>query len=286
MPVSQVLLKVSPVNDLAQAAVTVDVTADILAVGKTAYNIGSASTTRWFWAVITDSAGNSNTFPLGSYTTAAAASTSVTIEASRVLDAADPVYVSGSVGSVVNTTDLFLSKGQYSTLKLSNDATAGFTVGVRLKFDNTTQLNNTNDNMRHHAFISFMGSTSGAFPVYFNLFYCTQTGVNIRPGVRWWSTNTNTGVLIGNTTTVMKLSYFWIFFTGTAGGTISCRAFDTDNATLTAESTYTSNMPALAGNLWLRVFNEFNNGATNNVTVDKFWYKPGVDTAVTPASTV
>ena len=55
MPVTEVLLKVSPVNDIAQA-VSVDVTSDILSAGKTIYNVGAPSTTRWYFAVLTDGA--------------------------------------------------------------------------------------------------------------------------------------------------------------------------------------------------------------------------------------
>ena len=50
-----------------------DVTSDILSAGQTVYNVGAPSTTRWYFATLTDDAGNTNTFALGSYTTAAAA---------------------------------------------------------------------------------------------------------------------------------------------------------------------------------------------------------------------
>lgn len=129
MPVSQVLLKVSPANDITQA-VSVDVTSDILTAGKTIYNVGAASTTRWYFAVLTDDAGNSSTFPLGSYTTAAAALASVTIEANRALVTTDSAYVSGSAGTV-SGTDVSLTVGQNLAFKLSSTL-SGFTVGVRL----------------------------------------------------------------------------------------------------------------------------------------------------------
>lgn len=283
MPVSQVLLKVSPVNDLAQAAVTVDVTADILAVGKTAYNIGSASTTRWFWAVITDSAGNSNTFPLGSYTTAAAASTSVTIEASRLFDTADPYY-SGVVGTLTGT-DAYLStygnycKAQFAAANNNNP----FTIGVRLKFANTNTFTNTNNNYEHRADFNIPGAN-----VCFNLMKCTGSGDLFDTGVKWVNRK---GTLIAAATTVMKTSFFWMFLTGTPGGTLRFRAFNTDDVTLTANSQWATAMPALTGALTANIVWQFGKQASmattpNQITIDKFWYKPEQDAAVTPASTV
>ena len=83
----------------------------------------------------------------------------------------------------------------------------------------------------------------------------------------------------------MKTAFVWVFLTGTPGGAITFRSFDTDDTTLTATSTYSSNMPALVGDLQVHMQNSFNASPANTVTVDRVWYKPSVDTAVTPAST-
>jgi hypothetical protein len=282
MPVSQVLLKVSPANDITQA-VSVDVTSDILTAGKTIYNVGAASTTRWYFAVLTDDAGNSSTFPLGSYTTAAAALASLTIEANRALVTTDSAYVSGSAGTV-SGTDVSLTVGQNLAFKLSSTL-SGFTVGVRLKFANTTTFTNVNNNYTHQFLLKVYGSNNGATSVYFNLFNCTQSGALIPVGVRWDGRG-STRQLIAQPTAVMRTAYFWVFVTGTPGGAITFRSFDTDDTTLTASSTYSVNMPALVGDLQVQLQNSFNASPANTVTVDNVWYKPSVDTAVTPASTV
>ena len=281
MPVTEVLLKVSPVNDIAQA-VSVDVTSDILSAGKTIYNVGAPSTTRWYFATLTDDAGNSNTFALGSYTTAAAALASVSIEANRALITTDAAYVSGSAGTV-SGTDVAIANGQSLAFKLSSTP-SGFTVGVRLKFANVTTFTDVNNNFSHQFLLKAYGSTSGATTVYFNLFNCTQTGALIPIGVRWEGRGSNRQ-LIAQPSTVMKTAFCWMFLTGTPGGAITFRSFDTNDATLTASSTYSSNMPALVGDLRVQLQNSFNGSPANTVTVDRVWYKPSVDTAVTPAST-
>jgi len=281
MPVTQVLLRVSPANDITQA-VSVDVTQDIAAAGKTIYSVGAANTTRWYFATLSDDAGNTSTFPLGSYTTAAAALASLSIEANRALVTTDAAYVGGSAGTV-SGTDVAVANGQTLAFKLSSTP-SGFTVGVRLKFANVTTFSNVNNNFSHNFQLRLNGSTSGTTTVWFNLFNCTQSGALIPIGVRWNGLGSGRQ-LIGQPSAVMKTTFFWVFLTGTPGGAITFRSFDTEDTTLTASSTCSSNMPALVGDLQVQLQNSFNASPANTVTVDRVWYKPSVDTAVTPAST-
>lgn len=273
MPVAQVLLKVSPVNDIAQA-VSVDVTSDILSAGKTVYTLGIAGTTRWYFAVLTDADGNTSTHPLGSYTTAS------TIEASRLLDSTYPLSMSGSVGTVLGT-DVAVASPNSFFARLSSSQT--FTVGVRLKFNNLATYSDSNSSLAHYFQFRLYGSVNGANNVFFNLYNYTATTGSYTPAVKW--TNRTTGTLIsGNVGTIMKTDYFWVFYTGT-GSSITFRSFDTDGTTLTASSTVS--MVALSGELRLQLFNSFKvSTLPNPVTFDKVWYKAAYDAAVTPASTV